>query len=430
MAELRFLRDTQYPYVINRIKRVEVLLKNWSDRSEENARRARDDLSGFQNARKAYDGEQAGLYSPAIMGAKAAGEKSFKQRLRDRADGDEIIHAYDRIAEAVSAQAKIYKRYRLFEGGHAFLCDSYYTARSLLRAGDERPNPNGERLEEFGDARRESFELELFSDKPVYTDLEILKLGDALTLLAENAGYEDPLVQKVLAGRSPRERAASLINGTKVRDVAFRKKLYERGAAAVKDANDPMIELARLVDSEARALRKEWEAREETKQQAHALIERARFAIEGPTLAPDATFTLRLSYGPVMGYEEAGKRIPAYTTFAGLYERNARQRNKEPFELPQRWLDKKPALKRDTPINFVSTEDIIGGNSGSPVVNTAGEFVGIIFDGNIQSLALNFTYEDVQARAISVDCRGIIEALAKVYGVDALVNELLNGKRM
>jgi hypothetical protein len=197
----------------------------------------------------------------------------------------------------------------------------------------------------------------------------------------------------------------------------------------VKAANDPMIELARLIDSEARALRKDWEAREEVKQQAHAAIEKAHFAIEGPTRAPDATFTLRLSYGPVMGYDEAGKKIAPYTNYAGLYERNTLQKNKEPFDLPQRWLDKKSALNLSTPLNFVHTPDIIGGNSGSPVVNTAGEWVGIIFDGNLQSLPLNFAYEDVQARALSVDCRAIIEALRKVYAVDPLVNELLNGKR-
>ena len=429
MDELKVLRDTQYPYVIPRLKRVETLLRNWGDRSEENARRARDDFFGFANSRKAYDGMQAGLYSPAIIDKKAADEKAFKRQVRDRADGTEILQAYDRIAEAVGAQAKTYLRYRLLEGGHAFMCDSFGIARTLLRAGDERPKPNGERLKEFGDARRESLELQLFSDKPIYPDLEILKLADALTLLAERFGGDDPLVRKVLAGQSPRDRAAKLINDTKVRDVAFRKKLYAGGAAAVTATNDPMIDLARLVDAEARALRKDWEAREETKQQAHAAIEKAHFAIEGPTRAPDATFTLRLSYGPVLSYEEAGKKIAPYTNYAGLYARNATQKNKEPFDLPQRWIDKKSALDLNTPLNFVHTPDIIGGNSGSPVVNTAGEWVGIIFDGNLQSLPLNFAYEDVQARAISVDCRGIIEALRKVYGVEPLVHELLNGKR-
>lgn len=429
MAELEFLRDTQYPYVVPRIKRIEVALANWSARSEENARRAKDDLFGFQNSRKVYDGRQNGLYSAGIMAPKAAQEKAFKEQVGDRPEARDVRAAFDRIAEAVRAQTRIYKDYRLLEGGHAFMSDSFYTARSLLRAGDERPKPNGDRLKEFGDARRESFELDLFSDKPIYADLEIVKLADSLTLLAENAGYNDPLVQKVLAGKSPRERAAELINGTQVRDVAFRKKLYEGGAQAVANAKDPMIELARLVDAPARALRKEWEANEETRQQAHGVIEKARFAMEGPTRAPDATFTLRLSYGPVKSYQEDGKTIAPYTTFAGLYERNAEHKNKEPFDLPKRWFDRKSAIDLSTPFNFVHTPDIIGGNSGSPVVNTAGEWVGIIFDGNLSSLVLDFAYEDVHARAISVDCRAIIEAMRKVYGVDALVNELLNGKR-
>ena len=429
MAELEFLRDTQYPYVVPRIKRIEVLLSNWSARSDENARRARDELFGFQNSRKVYDGRQNGLYSAAILAPKVAQEKSFQDQAKDRANGAEVSAAYDRIANAVRAQAKIYKNYRMLEGGHAFMCDSFDLARRLLRAAEERPKPNGERLKEYGDARRESFELSLFSDKPIYTDLETLTLADALTLFAENAGFDDPLVQQVLAGKSPRERAAELINATKVRDVAFRKKLYSGGAAAVVAAKDPMIELARLIDPTARALRKDWEANEELRQQAHNVIEKARFAMEGPARAPDATFTLRLSYGPVKSYEEDGKRVAAYTDFAGMFARNAEHHNKEPFDLPARWMDRKAALNLKTPLNFVHTPDIIGGNSGSPVVNTAGEWVGIIFDGNLASLVLDFAYEDVHARAISVDCRAIIEAMRKVYGVDPLAEELLNGRR-
>ncbi len=428
-AELAVLRDVQYPYVMPRLKRLEVLLNSWGERSQENARRARDLLFSVQNSRKAYTGMQAGLYNLAIMGPKTEAEKGFQQQMKDRSGGAEVLKAYDQIATATQAQAKIYLRYRLLEGGHAFLSDSFTLARELLRAGDERPKPNGERLKEFGDARRESFELELFSDKPIYPDLEVVTLADGLTLLAEQLGYEDPLVQSVLAGKSPSERAAELINGTKVRDVAFRRKLYEGGAEAVKAAKDPLIELVRLLDPEARELRKQWEAQEEIRQQAHGVIEKMHFAIEGPTRAPDATFTLRLSYGPVLGYEEAGRKVPAHTTMAGLFERNAAQQNKEPFDLPQRWLDRKSALDLNTPFNFVNTADIIGGNSGSPVVNTAGEFVGIIFDGNIHSLVFNFAYDDKQARSLSVDSRAILEALRKVYSADALVHELVNGRR-
>ena len=194
-------------------------------------------------------------------------------------------------------------------------------------------------------------------------------------------------------------------------------------------AKDPMIEVARIVDTEARALRKIIEAQTEIKQQAQAKIGKARFAVEGANNYPDATFTLRLSYGPVAGYEESGVKVPATTTFAGLYARSAEQENKPPFDLPPRWVEKKSALDLSVPFNFVSTADIIGGNSGSPVVNTAGEFVGIIFDGNIQSLVGDFGYEDVQARALSVHSAGILEALKKVYEVPVLVNELVTGKR-
>jgi hypothetical protein len=428
-AELDMLREIQTPYTMVRLKRLEVLIGNWSARSEENARRAREDFFGIQNSRKAYDGRQAGLYSPDIMGAKADAEKAFQQQMRDRPQGADVLQAYARIGEAVQAQGKIYRRYRVLEGSNGFTSDSFGLARSLLRSTAERSKPNGERLREYTDARKESFELQLFSDKPIYEDFEILKLGDSLTMLAEQLGYNDPLVQKVLAGQPPRERAASLIRGTKVRDVAFRKQVYAGGAEAVKAANDPMVELARLIDPDARALRKQWEAAEETRQQAHALIEKAHFALEGASRSPDATFTLRLSYGPVKGYDEQGKHISAYTNFAGLYQRSDEHHNQAPFDLPRRWIEKKSAVNPNTPLNFVNTADIIGGNSGSPVVNTAGEWVGIIFDGNLQSLVLDFAYEDKQARALSVDCRGVLEALRKVYEVPALADELVNGKR-
>ncbi len=179
------------------------------------------------------------------------------------------------------------------------------------------------------------------------------------------------------------------------------------------------------MDGTARAARKLYESQDEIKQQAYARIAAARFATEGTTNFPDATFTLRLSYGTVEGYEELGKPVPAFTTFAGLYQRSAEHENKPPFDLPPRWLQRKDKLKLDTPFNFVSTADIIGGNSGSPVVNTANEFVGIIFDGNIQSLALDYIYTDKQARCVSVDSRAIIEALRSVYDAGALVEELM-----
>jgi len=427
--ELAYLRDNQFPDQLAALKRREVLLSSWSGRSQENARRAREDLFGLQNSRKVRDGGLAALQDPVFFGSKVAAEKALKQKLADMPGGADALAAFDRIAAAQQVIAGIANRQRLLEGAAGFTAESFSLARRLLRAGDERPKPNGERLSEFSDARRESFELSLFSDKPIYADYEIITLADSLTYLAANLGANDPIVAAVLAGKSPRARAAELINGTQVRDVAFRKKLYAGGAAAVAAAQDPMIEVARIVDTEARALRKVIEAQTEIKQQAQAKIGKARFAVEGANNYPDATFTLRLSYGPVAGYEENGVKVPATTNFAGLYARSAEQENKPPFDLPPRWVEKKSALDLNVPFNFVSTADIIGGNSGSPVVNKAGEFVGIIFDGNIQSLVGDFGYEDVQARALSVHSAGILEALKKVYEVPVLVNELVTGKR-
>ncbi len=429
MAELEYLRDTQFPYTLGRLKRLETLLSNWSGRSAENARRAKDDLFGIQNSRKARDGGHAGLYDPVLMGRKAEAEKLFRTRLAANGEYPAAAAAYDRIAAAQKVIAQQALRFRLLEGEHGFNCESFNIARTLLRAGEERPKPNGERLREFVDSNRQPLELDLFSEKPIHEDLEILKLADALTFLAEQLGVTDETVQKVLGGKSPRVRAAELILGSKVRDVAFRKQLYEGGSVAVSAAKDPLIELVRLVDGEARELRKTVEAQDEIKQQAQAAIAKARFALEGTSKYPDATFTLRLSFGPVTGYDENGQRIPAFTTLAGLYQRSALMGNREPFDLPPRWVKKKSALDLNTPFNFVSTADIIGGNSGSPVVNRAGEFVGIIFDGNLASLVLDFAYEDTAARALSVDARAIIEALNQVYGAKNVVRELQAGRR-
>jgi hypothetical protein len=299
----------------------------------------------------------------------------------------------------------------------------------LLRAGDERPKPNGDRLHEFSDSGKASLELGLFSEMPIYADLEILTLADSLTFLAGRLGATNALVQKILDGKSPRDRAAELINGTKVRDVAFRRRLYAGGARAVTAANDPMIELARLVDADSRALRKVTEEENETKQQAHAAISGARNAVLGISGYPDATFTLRLAFGVVKGYEEAARSVPAITTFAGLYARAAEMKNRPPFDLPPLWEKRKSRLDLKTPLNFVSTCDIIGGNSGSPVVNRAGEFIGIIFDGNLQSLPWDYAFSDKQGRATSVDSSGILEALNKVYAAKELVRELKEGRR-
>ena len=429
VAELENVRNLALPFRLGNLKRREVLLANWSGRSEENARRAREDFFSVQNSRKALDGQLAGLQDPELFSAKVKAETEFKTKLAGQPEFAGALAAYDKIADATRTLAAQTVRHALLESGGAFDCESYSLARRLLRAGDERPKPNGERLREFSDSGKVSLELALFSEKPIYTDLEILTLADSLTFLAAQLGASDALVQKILAGKSPRDRAAELINGTKVREVTLRKKLYEGGAGAVSAANDPMIELARLVDPDARALRKVAENQGEAKQQAHAAIARARNALLGTAGYPDATFTLRLAYGVVKGYEEDGKPVPALTTLGSLYERAKEMKNQPPFDLPPSWVKRKAGLNLNTPFNFVSTADIIGGNSGSPVVNRAGEFVGIIFDGNLQSLPWDYVFSDKQGRATSVHSAAILEALNKVYGAKELARELLNGRR-
>jgi hypothetical protein len=247
--------------------------------------------------------------------------------------------------------------------------------------------------------------------------------------MQEALGPEDPAVKASLSGRSPEEAAKQLIAGTKLDDVTVRKQLYEGGKAAVDASTDPLIVLMRNVDREARAVRKRFDDEvDAVVQRDGATIARARFAQAGFTQPPDATFTLRLSYGTVKGYEENGEKIPYFTTFAGAFQHAEEQGNKPPYDLAASWPKMKSKLNLETPLNCVSTADIIGGNSGSPTVNKAGELVGIIFDGNIQSLVLNFYYDDRQARAVQVDSRGILEALRKIYGADALVNELTGTK--
>jgi hypothetical protein len=427
MAELEYLRDDQFPYTLGRLKRMEVLLTAWSQRTAENGRRAKDDLFGVQNSRKARDGGHAGLYDPRLMGKKAEKEAAFRSRLAGEPRFAAARDAYGRIAEAQGSLARLAKPSRMLEGAHGFVGDSFSIARRLLRAADEFPKSNGERLREYSEGGRESFEMDLMSDKPIYEDLERELLSDSLTFLAEEMGAKDPLVQRVLDGKSPRLRAAELLAGTRVRDVGFRRKLYEGGAEAVREAKDPMIELARMVDMPAREVRRQTEALDEVKRQAHAAIAAARFELEGAGGYPDATFTLRLSYGEVKGFEENGKVVPANTVMGGMYQRAAEMEYRPPFDMPKRWMDRRRAVDGKVPFNFVGTHDIIGGNSGSPVVNRAAEFVGIIFDGNIQSLVLDFAYDDVQARAVSVHSAGILEALRRVYGAKALVTELTAG---
>jgi hypothetical protein len=432
--ELADMRDRYLPYVLRMFNRREVLGLAYGGRSFENARKARDDLFGDQNNRKRYDGYLAGLLDPQIWSALRAREQKLRDAIARDSKLRSTIAAYDRIKRVQAEIAKNAPLYNYLEqerpspvgyrGPRALFGNLFKNARLLVRALDERAKPNGERIPQFRDSARDSLELELFSTEPIYDDYEILRLTDSLTDFASQFGADDPFVKKVLAGKSPHDRAVELVSGTKLKDVAVRKDLYGRDAAALQAARDPMIDLARLVDGPAREAKKIYDTQDEIKKQAYSEIAKARFATEGTGSYPDATFTLRLSYGTVRGYEQDGKQIPAFTDFAGLYQRSVEHDNRPPFDLPKRWIDKKASLNLATHFNFVSDPDIIGGNSGSPVVNKANEFVGIIFDGNIQSLVLDCIYTDTQSRAVSVDSAAITEALRNVYDAGPLVDEL------
>src|SRR5579883_2762695 len=443
--ELKYLRNTGYPYLLQRLNRLEVLLGAWSARSERNSQRAEEDFFSIQNSRKARIGGLAGLMDPKLMGRKEKEQERLKMFIEAKSTEeknypwlDEAKKAFDTIAKAEKVRAELIKTMTVLESGGGFNCESFTIARTLLRVSEELHKPGGERLREFADARLPSLKFQLFSDEPIYEDFETLKLADGLQFLAITLGPDSDLVKQVLAGKSPRERAYDLISGTKVRDPKVREQIWKEIEAAAKDGkvydlaalHDPMIELARLVDPAARAVRKRFENEvDEPKRQAYSALAKAKFAMDGDKVYPDATFTLRLAFGPVKGYKEDGKDIPAYTNFSGLYKRSVDQGDRGPFALPKRWVEKKDKLDLSTPLNFVCTADIIGGNSGSPVINKNAEVVGLLFDGNIQSLVLDFIYDDEQARAVSVDSRAIVEALRKVYDANDLADELTGNKK-
>jgi len=426
VAHLEFLRDVVYPMSLRNLWRREVQLATFSGRSEENRRIAENDFFSFQNSRKARTGILQGLQDARLMGEKRAAEAKLRAAVAASPEYQkEWGDAWDEIEKAERAYREFYVRYASPGVGRSSLGTLYGVARDLLRLAEEKPKESSVRLREYRDSNLPSLELALFSPAPVHRELESDWLASGLQLLTELLGGGDPSVVKALAGLPPRLRAEALVNGTKLVDVAERRRLYEGGKSAVDACKDPLVELARLFDAENRSLRKRYEDQVEAVERAsYAKIAAAQFAVLGENLYPDATFTLRLSFGTVKSLVENGKTVPPFTTFEGLYARSAERGNVDPFQLPERWVERKARLALDTPYNFISTCDIIGGNSGSPVVNRAGEVVGLIFDGNIQSLVLDIAYEGEEARAVSVDSRGILAALEKVYDCNALVAEI------
>ena len=432
-------RDFRLPVYAHVLYRQEALFSAFGARSLENERRVATDLVEVQSDRKWTDNVLDALLNPAFFAKAFQSEKAFRAELASLvsdgagggAAGQAALEAFNRIAEAEGDIAQSYNKYSFFEGSsfspRGFDSELFYIARTLIRAAEERSKPSDDRLPEFQDSNRVTLELRLFSDAPIYDDVEELKLGSSLTDLAYRFGPTNPLIQQILSGKSPQERAVELVTGTRLKDVAARQQLYAGGADALKPSSDPMLALAALVDPTARAARKVFDDAAETERQSYADIARARFALEGHAAYPDATFTIRLSYGPVVGYDENGHFIPPFTTFGDLYRQAAEQQNRPPFNLTKSWQDRQKRLDSQTKFDFVTTADTSGGSSGSPVVNEAGEFVGIDFDNNIQSLAWDFAYDDRQGRTVCVDSAAILEALDRIYDAKALLDELNGG---
>ncbi len=426
VAHLASLRDVSIPLVLRMLETRRDMLKKYMAQGEEQTRLAQNELNSVENSIKVYKGQIGGLQDKTLMAKKLKAEQALRASVNgDARKKQEYGDAWDAIGKAHKDYASYARERRMLDLAAAFNSVLFGYARTLVRLAEESGKPNAERLPEFTDSRRASLELTLYSTAPINEGFEKLKLTNSLEYMQSVYGPNFPLVQRVLKGKTPEARAAELIDGTKLKDPEQRKQLAAGGLKAIEEANDPMIELARSVDREAREARKRYEDEViSVERTGYGKIARALFESEGTKLYPDATFTLRLSYGAVKGYWENGKFVPPLTTLGGLYARAAKFKHKFPYVLAPRWVERKPMVNLKTPFNFVSTNDIVGGNSGSPAINKRSELVGLIFDGNIQSLVGNFDYDESVNRSISVDVRGMWEVLRRVFDANEIVDEL------
>ena len=427
VAQIQYLKDVDYPSRLANYKRRIALLEKFAAESPENARIAQEELFSYQNSQKAITGYFGGLRDLAAMSQKNSAEREQEKQYMDK--HPQGTNPWDEIAKAMTVERDIYSPLTYVERLRGFNSDLAQYARWIVRAAEEKPKPNGDRLREYRDSALASLEQKLFSSAPIYKNFESVMLADSLAQMQEALGADHAGIKAALGGKSPEEVAKEVIGGTKLDDVAVRKQLYEGGKATVDASTDPLIVLMRNVDPTARSVRKRHDDEVDALERRDgAIIAKARFEQSGFNQPPDATFTLRLSYGAAKGYEENGKKIPYFTNMGGAFQHADEHGNKPPYNLAESWTKMKSKLTLSTPLNIVSTADIIGGNSGSPTINKAGEVVGIIFDGNIQSLVWNFFFDERQGRAVSVDSRGIIEALRKIYGANALADELSGTK--
>jgi hypothetical protein len=423
LAQIEFQRDAAQPFILELFSELRGVLSEYGTKGAEQARTSKTLLFNIENSLKAVKGLQLALVEGTLVADKARTESVFRKRV---ADDPKLAATYGgawpAVAAAVAHQRNIFVRDTLFERFLPFFSPLLGHAMVLNRYAAEVGKPDGQRLEEYTDANFPALRQQIVSPAPIHAELEKTVLAWWLTKVREDLGTGDADVRTLLGKRSPEEIANSIVAGTKLNEAALRARLLAGGPAAINAYHDPLMDFARILDAPARAVRTDDEDNVKaviTKNSA--LISRARFALEGTGAYPDATFTLRLSYGAVAGYPEAGRSVAPTTNFAGAY---AHATGRDPFMLPPRWISAEKSVDPNAQLNFVSTNDIIGGNSGSPVIGRNGEVIGLIFDGNIHSLGGDYGYDGTLNRAVSVDVTGITEALKKIYHADRLVQEL------
>jgi hypothetical protein len=421
-AQTEYQRDITYPARLKNYARQIALLKKYSARGPEQARQAAGSIFGLENGKKASTGEYEGLMDKNLMAMKFGQEKDLRDKI---AANPEWMKAYGWAWDTIVTVIERQKNTSRQTTSRSIRGRLFSIATQLVQASEELRKPNGERLAMFQEANLPALKFRLFSPAPIYPELEEVQITDGLAESLETLGADDPYMKEVLGGETPEKVAKDLVSGTKLGDVALRKQLFDDGPAAVAASTDPMIMLARKVSPILNQARK-WSERyiSAPMSAASEALGKARLAVYGKSTNPDATFTLRLSYGTVNGYPMNGTVAPSKTTLYGLYDRAISFGNRPPWSLPKRFVEGESKLTLSTPLDFVCTCDIIGGNSGSPVVNAQGEFVGLIFDGNIESLPGRFLYDEPKNRAVAVHPAAIIECLRKLYDAGSLADEL------
>ena len=426
VAKLAYQRDVGNPLLKKALEARLRPLEAYAKLGAEQHRQASPSIRGLRNTLKRLDGQQEGLLNPRQFGKKEAEEKALRDALATKPElNRQYAPAWDEIAKAYKQLPSMAPRTTFSTLAPSRLAT---IASLIVRYSEQIQKPNDQRYDEFRDNRLESFKFSLLSPAPIYPDLEEANLTAWLNEAVKTLGRNDPFIKAALGDAEAAEVVRRAVRETKLGDVATRKALLEGGAAAVAASNDPMLTLARRVEPVIRELRA-WNETNiaSVESSAGEKISKARFAVYGKSIPPDANFNLRLSYGRVKGYEEDTTLVPYRTTFFGLYDRALSFSEMTPYELPQRYKDKKNSFDLSTPLDFVYTADTIGGNSGSPVINRNAEFVGINFDSNIQKLSNRYWYveEEEGGRAVGVHSAGILEALRKVYETNELVAELV-----